>query len=105
MSTNDNRAEAKKRTEMLVSLREHHAEEVKKAQALLKDQQAVRKTLLAALKTSPQSVPQLAAATGLASQAVLWHVTAMKKYGVLEEVGMDDEEAYYLYGLTKEARS
>jgi predicted transcriptional regulator len=102
--TSKDRNEAKKRTEMLVALREQHREGVKEAQALLKEQQTRRKVLQQTLRSGPQTIPQLAAAIGFPAQDVLWHITAMKKYGLIEEKGMDEDETYYLYGLTKEAR-
>jgi predicted transcriptional regulator len=97
--------EAKKRTEMLVALRNRYPDRVKQAQALLKEQQAVRKVIRRAMQTGPQTVPQLAEATGLLAHEVLWHVTAMKKYSLVEEVGIDEDEAYYLYRLSKEVKS
>ncbi len=102
--TSETREEAKKRTEMLSALRDERRERVKQAQALLKEQQATRKTLQRAMQSGPQTVPQLAGATGIPAQQVLWHVTAMKKYGLVEEAGLDEDEAYYLYRLSKEAR-
>ena len=43
------------------------------------------------------AVPQLAQATGMTTHDVLWHMAAMKKYGTVEETGMDDDDEYYLY--------
>ena len=63
--TTKTKEEAKKRTEMLAALRKQHHERVKQAQALLKEQQAVRKTLQRAMKGGPRTVPQLAEATGI----------------------------------------
>ncbi len=99
-----NNEDAKKRTEMLVDLRDQRKDRVKEAQVLLKEQQSRRKALQQALQSGPQTIPQLAAATGFPMHDVLWHVTAMKKYGLVEEAGMDEDETYYLYGMTKEAR-
>jgi predicted Rossmann fold nucleotide-binding protein DprA/Smf involved in DNA uptake len=97
--------DAKKRTEVLVELRKQHEPSAKKAQELLKSQQTDRKKLLQAMKAGPSSVPQLTSATGIPTHEVLWHVAAMKKYGLVEEAGMDDADEYYLYRLTKEARA
>ena len=102
MTTKD---EAKKRTKMLADLRVQHREQVKQAQGLLKEQQALRKSLKRALHGEPKTVPQLAEATGIPAHDVLWHVAAMKKYGEVVESGMNEDYEYYLYGLAKEARS
>jgi predicted transcriptional regulator len=95
----------KKRTEMLVEMRKEHRETVQKAQELLKAQQSTRKTLERALLGGSHSVPQLAQATNLPVHEVLWHVAAMKKYGVVAEAGTDESGDYYLYRLTKEAQA
>jgi predicted transcriptional regulator len=97
--------QAKRRTQMLVDLRKQHGAQVKVAQELLKEQQSIRKTLQRTLQGAPRSVPQLATATGMAAHTVLWHIAAMKKYGLVEEAGMDDAGEYYLYGLSKQAKA
>ncbi len=101
--SSESKEKARQRTRLLVELRKKHAEAVKGTQELLKAQQAVRRTLQRALQDEPRTVPQLAEATGLAAHEVLWHVAAMKKYGLVEEAGMDDAEEYYLYCLPREA--
>ena len=58
-----------------------------------------------ALQDAPHSVPQLAGQTGISAHEVLWHIAAMKKYGLVEETGMDESGDYYLYGLSKEAKA
>jgi predicted transcriptional regulator len=97
--------EIRKQTQMLGELRQQHGVQVKKAQELLKEQQSVRKLLQRALQQAPRSVPQLAATTNIAAHFVLWHIAAMKKYGIVEEAGMDETGEYYLYRLVKEAKS
>jgi len=97
--------EKKKRTEMLVEMRKERRDTVQKAQELLKAQQSARKTLERALTGGPHSVPQLAQAVNMPAHEVLWHVAAMKKYGIVAEAGTDESGDYYLYRLTKEAQS
>ena len=99
------RDEAKKQTEMLAALRKQHSDQVKQAQALLKEQQGVRKTLRGAMKAGPRTVPQLAEATGLPAHEVLWQVTAMKKYGLVIEEGLNEDYEYYLYALSEEVKT
>jgi hypothetical protein len=94
---------ARQRTQMLLEMRKKHEEQVKHAQELLKAQLAARKTLHEALKSGPLAVPQLAQATGMSTHEVLWHMAAMKKYGTVEEMGVDENDEYYLYGLVKGA--
>jgi predicted Rossmann fold nucleotide-binding protein DprA/Smf involved in DNA uptake len=100
-----NREDARQRTEILVELRKQHAEGARRAQQLFKAQQSVRKMLERAMQDAPQSVPQLAERTGIPAHEVLWHIAAMKKYGSVEETGIDESGDYYLYGLSKETEA
>jgi predicted Rossmann fold nucleotide-binding protein DprA/Smf involved in DNA uptake len=94
--------EARNRTEILKRLREQHQASVSATQALLKELQAIRKEIRQAMQTEPRTVPELAAATGLPANEVLWHVIAMKKYNLVSEVGLDD--GYYRYSLAEEVK-
>ena len=94
---------AKKRTAILAELRKQNEDKVKIAQALLKEQRAARKTLKKVMEGKSMTVPEIAEATGMPSHEVLWHVTAMKKYGEVVEDGTDDDFEYFLYRLAKEA--
>ena len=96
--------EAKKRTARLKALRAERQESVKQAQALLKEQNAVRKAIRTAMQAGPHTVPELAAATGLPASEVLWHISAMKKYDLVVEEGPDEFDEYYLYRLAQEAK-
>jgi predicted transcriptional regulator len=71
----------------------------------LKEQQNVRRILQNALQQAPCSIPQLAVTTNIATHHILWHIAAMKKYGIVEEAGMDETGDYYLYRLVKEEKS
>jgi predicted Rossmann fold nucleotide-binding protein DprA/Smf involved in DNA uptake len=101
--TGNEKETARKRTQMLSGLRQQHAETVKRAQELLKVQQSARKILLEGLRDGPRSAPELTVATGIPAGEVLWYLATMKKYGLVEEAGMDEDGEYYRYGLLKEA--
>jgi predicted transcriptional regulator len=94
MSTKE---EAKKRVEALKRLREEHRETVERTQELLKEQNAIRKQIRQAMADGPKTIPEIVAATRLPGERVLWHVTAMKKYNLITEVGMSG--SYYQYAL------
>jgi predicted transcriptional regulator len=93
---------ARKRAEMLKHLREEHKETIAHTQALLKEQQAIRRQISQVMRDVPKTVPEIAEATGLPADQVLWHVTAMKKYDFAVETGMDGE--YYQYQLVQETK-
>jgi hypothetical protein len=47
-------------------------------------------------------VPEVAEATTLPADQVLWHIIAMKKYDLVTEAGMCGE--YYQYQLVQETK-
>jgi predicted transcriptional regulator len=98
-----NKEDAKKRTAMLKRLREEREDTVERTQALLKEQNAIRKQIRQAMRDGPKTVPEVAEASGLPANAVLWHITAMKKYDLVIEVGQCGE--YYQYVMAEEATS
>jgi len=57
----------------------------------------IRKKIVEAIGRGPQTVPEIAEATGLPSHEVLWHVMAMKKYG--DVVEGEESGDYYQYAL------
>lgn len=50
------------------------------------NQNKAQKAILNALNEGPKSVPELAAECGLATDRVLWYVTALRKYGKVAEI-------------------
>ena len=90
-----NKEAAKKRAILLKRLREEHKETVTRTQALLKEQKAIRRQICQHMREVPKAVPEIAEITSIPADQVLWHVTAMKKYGLVIETGMCGE--YYLY--------
>jgi predicted transcriptional regulator len=95
---NDKEA-ARKRTELLKNLRTQHPESVARAQDLLKDHKRIQQQICQAIRSEPHSVPEISEATGLPGREVLWHVTALKKYGQIQETGMCG--SYYLYQMVE----
>ena len=94
MSTKE---EAKKRTETLKRLREDHEQTVERMQALLREQNSIRKQIRQAMADGPKTVPELTAATQLPGEVVMWHITALKKYNLIAEIGMSG--SFYQYQL------
>ncbi|MGD2163024.1 MAG: hypothetical protein PVI81_05990 [Anaerolineales bacterium] len=93
-------SDKKARTQLLKELREAHQETVERTRELLKVQQTARKEVLKVIGEEAKTIPMIADAVNLPSDEVLWHVMAMKKYGLVEETGMDGE--YYTYQEVKE---
>lgn len=95
--------EAKQRAALLKQVREQHQETVERTRTLLKEQQAIRRQICQQLRTEAKTVPEIAEATDLPAHQVLWHITAMKKYDQIVEVGQCGE--YYQYAMVKETKS
>ncbi|MBN2203955.1 MAG: winged helix-turn-helix domain-containing protein [Thermoleophilia bacterium] len=97
-------AEDRKRAlrETLKRLRTERAEQVKAANTASATVRAERKKVVAAMAQDSRSVPQLAAATELPTDRVLWHIAAMRKYGQIVEVP-DKDGDYFMYALAPDA--
>lgn len=91
---------AKKRAQVLKELRIEHQETVDRTQALLKEQGKVEREVLKLIKDESMTVPALASQIDMPTHRVLWFVTALKKYDLIQEDGMDGE--YVLYRRKEE---
>lgn len=96
-----NPAKAPSRSEMLKQLREAHATTVERTQVLLREQKQIQREISKAMQENPKTVPELAAAISRPAHEVLWHLAALKKYGIVVEAGMSGD--YVLYKLAEEA--
>jgi predicted transcriptional regulator len=83
------------RGEMLKQLREVHAETVERTQAFFKEQKHIQQEIWKVIRENPKTVLEVAAATGIATHEVLWHLTAMKKYRMVVETGMCGDYPLY----------
>lgn len=91
------REDAKKRTEALKRLRAEHEQTVERTQVLLREHNSIRKQIRRAMADGPKTVPEVTAATQLPGEVVMWHITAMKKYNLIAEIGMSGN--FYQYQL------
>jgi len=83
------------RAEMLKRLREEHAAAFERTQAFFKEQKHVQQEICNVIREQPKTVLEVNAATGIPTHEVLWHLTAMKKYGMVAEVGMCGDYPLY----------
>ncbi len=83
----------------LKALREQRGTALAAAQARLKEQNRVVGELTRRLKDGPKTVPELAEATELPSEAIFWQLMALKKYGKVAEADQDGD--YFRYRLTE----
>lgn len=78
----------------LKQLREIRKDAIAASAVKLKEQKQVIKAIKAQLQ-QPRTVPEIAEATGIPSQKVLWYVSALKKYGEVKETEKDG--CYFRY--------
>jgi predicted transcriptional regulator len=68
--------------------------------ARVREQNLIRDRITGLLRENPKTVPELSEAIGMPTDAVFWHIVAMRKYGKVAETGLKGE--YPLYGLVEE---
>ena len=83
------------------ALRNKRQEQIARAYRNSRGHTEIIKRLGVELCGGPLTVPELSEATGLPSPDVLWHVMAMKRYGMLNEHAKDGD--YFRYALAAPA--
>lgn len=66
---------------------------------VVRDEQVMRRRVLAALRDGPLTVPELAAALGRPTHEAMYWVMGLRKYGWLAEIKEVTDEGYYRYQL------
>lgn len=86
-----------KKTEELKALRRARKDMIEQATDRVREQKKALKAIRGVLAGTACTVPEMALATGMGAELVLWYVSAMKKYGEIVEAEKDD--SYYRYAL------
>jgi hypothetical protein len=97
--SDDKRKEQKQILKRLRTERTDHVETVRKDQKRIRE---TRKALKKALAKESLTVPQIAAAIDRPTDEVLWHVAAMRYYGLVVEDEQDED--YFRYRLVPAKR-
>ena len=85
--------------EAMKELRQARKAKIKAAKARMKEQRKTIKAIKEQLKHSPQTVPEIAGATGIEPSHVLWFLAALKKYGQIVEGEKDG--SYFQFKLAE----
>lgn len=85
--------------ETMARLRAERKPLIEAAKRRVKEQVRVFRLIRQHLEKGPDTVPGLAQSTGLEPGQVLWHLTAMRKYGLAQEG--DKQGGYFLYALAQ----
>lgn len=91
---------AKQRAQLLKDLRAQHQETVERTQKLLKDQGKIEREICKTIQEKSKTVPEIAESLDIPTHRVLWFLTSLKKYNIVEEDGMSGE--YFLYKRIEE---
>jgi predicted transcriptional regulator len=83
--------------EALKKLKAARKEQIAAATSRMKEQRRALKAIKTSLEAAELTVPEVAAATGLPVDEVLWYVATMKKYGEILEGSKAG--SYYRYKL------
>jgi predicted Rossmann fold nucleotide-binding protein DprA/Smf involved in DNA uptake len=89
--------------EALKKIKAARQAQIAAATSLMKEQRRVVKAIKEQLADAELTVPEIAAATGLAASEVLWQVATMKKYGEILEGPKDGSYFRYRLGQPAEA--
>jgi len=93
----DSKEDKAKLKKLLKRLRSERESSYDRARVSNKEIRQVRGRIKKALAEEPKTIPTLAAGLELPSEHVLWHVMAMRKYGIASEGEQDGD--YFRYQL------
>ncbi len=68
---------------------------------IVRDEQVMRRRILAALKAGPLTVPELAAVVERPSHEVMFWVMGLRKYGWVGEIKEVTDEGYFRYQVVE----
>ena len=68
---------------------------------IIRDEQVMRRRILAALADGPLTVPEIAVAVGRPSHEVMFWVMGLRKYGWLGEIKEVTDEGYFRYQVVE----
>ena len=68
---------------------------------IVRDEQVMRRKILAALEDGPLTVPELATTLERPSHEVMFWVMGLRKYGWLAEIKEVTDEGYYRYQVVE----
>ena len=89
----------KKKKEAMKELRSHRKGWITNASKIVKEQKKILKAIKEYLGNQPATVPEIANATGISPDKILWYLATLKKYGDIIEGEKDG--GYFRYILVE----
>ena len=68
---------------------------------IVRDEQVMRRRIMAALADGPLTVPEIAAAVAKPTHEVMFWVMGLRKYGWLGEIKVVTDEGYFRYQVVE----
>ena len=84
-------------------LRDARKEWITRTSGKVKEQKKHLNAIKGHLRKGAETVPQIAEATGITADWVLWYIAALKKYGEIDESEKDG--SYFRYMLTERSQN
>ena len=81
------------------ALREFRKKEISEISKRVKEQRKTISAIMESLKDKAATVPEIAQATGISPDNILWYLATLKKYGKITEAEKID--GYYRYDLSE----
>ena len=103
MAKDSSEKSSKNSKEQLKALREERSEIISRNKELLKKQNSETGLIKKSLKEGSKTIPELAKATGIKSDLILYYVSTMKKYGEIDEAG--HAGGYFKYSLVEKKKA
>lgn len=67
----------------------------------LKEYPQLWKNIIDKLEEQPMAIPDIAQQSGMDKSLITYHLMTMNRYGIVEPVGLNEEETYFIYKLKK----
>ena len=64
---------------------------------MMRDEMIMRDRIVAILKEGSKTVPEVAEALGAPEYETVYWMMAMRRYGMVEEIGRPDDDGYFKY--------
>ena len=81
------------------ALREFRKKEISEISKRVKEQGKTISAIMESLKDKAATVPEIAQATGISPDNILWYLATLKKYGKIREA--EKQDGYFRYDLSR----
>lgn len=69
---------------------------------IMRDEMIMRDRIIPLIQEEPKTIPEIAEAIGAPTYETVYWVMAMRRYGMVEEIGRPDVNGYFKYEFKEE---